>query len=154
MSYRNDRFFASMKSLDELAETIDLAKMRAVSDGGRSVKTLEYALDVTREEEESAEMDEILVRARRLHAAEMRLRRAELVHTIPTLHLVCRYGPRRRLSILEIQRRRNVSLRDAEWVYFAHLKKIVNLFLGPIDTGVSACDEESEQGNLLSYRCT
>ena len=124
MNYRNARLANGFLSLDQLAGEIDLVKSRVVSDGGAGVERIVRMIDcsdcsidgapryLAEEREAAAE------RQRRIHAAEMKLRRAGRGYLLPVLRLIVSNGNNRELSLAKIRRA----------TYFRHREALLRFF--------------------------
>ena len=115
MSTRNDRFNASMRSLDELTSSFkDPSKANVFSDKGlgveRMVSTLDY--DVTAEERLLSAL------ADKLFIAEMRLVDANRKYLIPVLLLIVENGKDREKSPEKVSRSTYFRHRDALLEFF------------------------------------
>ena len=96
MSTRNDRFNASMRSLDEFTGSFDdPTKIAAFSDMGQGVERM---LD---------EIDPVPIApvAPELHKAEMRLYRAGLGYLVKVLRLIVKKRNNRKESIWELAKK-------------------------------------------------
>ncbi len=112
MSTRNDRFNASMRSLDELTASFeDPSKADVFSDKGLGVERMAESVDV--------HQGEAHVRKRKLHLAEMRLHRARRGYLVPVLRLIVRYGSARNFSLEKISRAQYFRHRDALLRFFS-----------------------------------
>ena len=115
MSTRNERFNASMRSLDEFTASFeDPTKAQVFSDKGqgveRMVTTLDY--DITAEElVQSAIEDNLFI-------AEMRLVEANLTRLIPVLLLIVENGNDREKSLEKVSRSTYFRHRDALLEFF------------------------------------
>ena len=114
MSTRNDRFNKSMCSLEEFIESFeDPSKIAAFSDGGTGVPPVRHgACDG---QDARRPRDPCLAK---LHAAIMRLRRANRGYLIPVLRLIVRNGNMRDLSLEKVPRRTYFRHRDALLRFF------------------------------------
>ena len=114
MSTRNDRFNKNMQSLEEFIESFeDPSKIAAFSDGGTGVPPVRYgACDG---QDARRPRDPCLAK---LHAAIMRLRRANRGYLIPVLRLIVKHGSARFLSLEKISRTQ----------YFRHRNELLRFF--------------------------
>ena len=122
MSTRNDRFNASMRSLDELTASFkDPSKAEVFSDKGLGVERMLDEIDHTLGQRAScplgphpatgetpvAPVPVAPVRdPMKLHRAEMRLYRAGLGHLVRVLRLIAKNGNNRKESIWELAKSR------------------------------------------------
>jgi len=100
MSYRNDRFNRRMLSSDQTS--IDPAKDRSRSDGGRGVERMVDVIDYTPELEDAEDAKEKAIQASsegRLVEVLLRLVEARKEHLIPTLLYIINFGSDRDESI-------------------------------------------------------
>ena len=93
MSFRNERMARGFRSLDRLADTIDLGKSRLVSDCGAGARQIRSAADG----EEAGPRED--ARAARLAEARRRLVESGLARLLPVLDQIVRNGKNRRESI-------------------------------------------------------
>ena len=113
MSTRNDRFNKSMCSLEEFIESFeDPSKIAAFSDGGTGIPPLQFACNG---QDTHCPGDPWQAK---LHAAIMRLRRANRGYLIPVLRLIVRNGNMRDLSLEKVPRRTYFRHRDALLRFF------------------------------------
>ena len=117
MSTRNDRFNASMRSLDELTASFeDPSKAEVFSDRGLGVERMLDEIDnpggtgfLPVQEAEGQFLDANGRDARsteaKLHRAEMRLYRAGVGYLVKVLRLIVKNGTNRKESIWELARR-------------------------------------------------
>ena len=117
MSTRNDRFNASMRSLDELTASFeDPSKAEVFSDRGLGVERMLDEIDnpggtgfLPVQEAEGKFLDANGRDARsteaNLHRAEMRLYRAGVGYLVKVLRLIVKNGTNRKESIWELARR-------------------------------------------------
>ena len=96
MSFRNERMARGFRSLDRLAETVDLGKSRLVSDGEAGARQIRRAADG---EEASFRED---TRAERLAEARRRLAESGLARLVPVLDQIVRNGKNRQESICNL----------------------------------------------------
>ena len=96
MSFRNERMARGFRSLDRLADTIDLGKSRLVSDCGAGARQIRRAADG---EEASPRED---ARAARLAEARRRLVESGLARLVPVLDQIVRNGKNRQESICNL----------------------------------------------------
>ena len=144
MSTRNDRFNASMRSLDELTASFeDPSKAEVFSDRGLGVERMMDKIDktggtgilpvqdvegrfsdVNGRDARSTDARSTKVRRRfsatKLHAAEMRLYRAGRGHLVTVLRLIVENGSARHFSLEKISRR----------TYFRHRNALLRYFCG------------------------
>ena len=119
MSFRNERMMRKFRSLDMLAETIDLGKSRLVSDGG------EGARQIRRDDDEDAQPD---TRAERLADARRRLVESGLKRLLPVLEQIVKNGKNRKESICNlaiIWRRKKEGARRE---YYRGVKELLTFF--------------------------
>ena len=145
MSTRNDRFNASMRSLDELTASFeDPSKADVFSDKGLGVERMAESVDVHLREAASRRLNEdgahslqsgetplppcetplpqsepTHVRKRKLHVAEMRLYRAGCGYLVPVLRLIAENGSARHFSLEKISRAQYFRHRDALLRFFS-----------------------------------
>ena len=120
MSYRNERFNRSMRSLEVIVTGItDVSKAKVFSDCGTGVRRMLAALDWdTRQVEkrgEGGQRQEDL-----LFNAEMRLVEAGKRHLIPVLLLIVENGANREESMKRVPKR----------TYFRHREALLRFFSG------------------------
>jgi hypothetical protein len=96
VSFRNERMARGFRSLDRLADTIDLGKSRLVSDCGAGARQIRRAADG---EEASPRED---ARAARLAEARRRLVESGLARLVPVLDQIVRNGKNRQESICNL----------------------------------------------------
>lgn len=96
MSFRNERMARGFRSLDRLADTIDLGKSRLVSDCGAGARQIRSAADG----EEAGPREG--TRAARLAEARRRLVESGLARLLPVLDQIARNGRNRRESICNL----------------------------------------------------
>ena len=114
MSTRNDRFNKNMQSLEEFIESFeDPSKIAAFSDEGTGVPPVRYGAC----DGQDAHCPRDPWQAK-LHAAIMRLRRADRGYLIPVLRLIVKYGAARFLSLEKIPRAQ----------YFRHRNELLRFF--------------------------
>ena len=119
MSFRNERMMRKFRSLDMLAETIDLGKSRLVSDGG------EGARQIRRDDDEDAQPD---TRAERLADARRRLVESGLKHLLPVLDQVVKNGKNRKESICNLAIIWRLKKSVARVKYYRGVKALLSLF--------------------------
>ena len=119
MSFRNERMMRKFRSLDMLAETIDLGKSRLVSDGG------EGARQIRREDDEDAQPD---TRAARLADARRRLVESGLKRLLPVLDQVVKNGKNRKESICNLAIIWRVKKEIARRRYYRGVQALLSLF--------------------------
>ena len=138
MSTRNDRFNASMRSLDELTASFeDPSKADVFSDKGLGVERMAESVDVHQGEAASRRLNDdgahslqsgetplppcepAHVRKRKLHVAEMRLYRAGRGYLVPVLRLIAENGSARNFSLEKISRAQYFRHRDALLRFFS-----------------------------------
>ena len=115
MSTRNERFNASMSSLDELSASFeDPTKANVFSDKGKGVERMVTMLDydVTAEERLQSALED------KLFIAEMRLVDANRRYLIPVLLLIVENGKDREKSIEKVSRSTYFRHRDALLDFF------------------------------------
>ena len=95
MSFRNERLMQKFRSLDMLAETIDLGKSRLVSDGGEGARQIRG--EVSAEDGGGGVQPD--TRAERLADARRRLVESGLKRLLPVLDQVVKNGKNRKESI-------------------------------------------------------
>ena len=114
MSTRNDRFNRNMQSLEEFVESFeDPSRIAAFSDGGTGVPPVQHGTCNGRDSRCPS-----VSRQAKLHAAIMRLRRANRGYLIPVLRLIVKYGTARFLSLEKISRTQ----------YFRHRNELLRFF--------------------------
>ena len=119
MSFRNERMMRKFRSLDKLAETIDLGKSRLVSDGG------EGARQIRREDDEDAQPD---TRAERLADARRRLVESGLKRLLPVLEQIVKTGKNRKESICCLAMIWRVKKEIARRRYYRGVQALLSLF--------------------------
>ena len=122
MSFRNERMARGFRSLDRLADTIDLGKSRLVSDCGAGARQIRSAADG----EEAGPRED--ARAARLAEARRRLVGSGLARLLPVLDQIARNGRNRRESILrlsQIWRRRKSGARRE---YYRGVQELLTFF--------------------------
>ena len=119
MSFRNERMMRKFRSLDMLAETIDLGKSRLVSDGG------EGARQIRRDDDEDAQPE---TRAERLADARRRLVESGLKHLLPVLDQVVKNGKNRKESICNLAIIWRLKKSVARVKYYRGVKALLSLF--------------------------
>ena len=116
MTFRNERFNASLVSLDEFTDGFeDPSKIAAFSDRGTGIPPIRHG---DRHGQAAPSSDDS--RQTKLHAAIMRLRRANRGYLIPVLRLIAKYGTARNLSLEKVPRR----------TYFRHRDALLRFFCG------------------------
>ena len=113
MSYRNERFNRSMKSLDAmLSGYSDPSKSKVLGDGGKALEQLLDAIDYSperkREQKRQLADNRLARRKNRLQRLASAIRRtieANKAHLVPTLLLIVRNGSRRKESLKLIPER-------------------------------------------------
>ena len=116
MSTRNDRFNKNMLSLEEFIESFeDPSKIAAFSDGRTGVPPVLHG--ACNGQDAHCPCDS---RQAKLHAAIMRLHRANRGYLIPVLRLIIRNGNLRDLSLAKVPRR----------TYFRHRDALLRFFCG------------------------
>ena len=116
MSSRNDRFNKSMISLEEFIDTFeDPSKIAVFSDRGTGVPPVRHGAFNGQDARCPGDS-----RQAKLHAAIMRLRRANRGYLIPVLRLIVRNGDLRDLSLAKVPRR----------TYFRHRDALLRFFCG------------------------
>ena len=114
MSTRNDRFNKSMCSLEEFIGTFeDPSKIAAFSDGGTGVPPVRHGACDGQDARRPSDS-----RQAKLHAAIMRLRRANRGYLVPVLRLIVKHGSARFLSLEKISRAQ----------YFRHRNELLRFF--------------------------
>lgn len=126
MSTRNERFADSFRSLDRMLEGVDATKAPILSDRGAGVERIVGDCDWSPD----GEREYLSAYNRKIHAAQMRLYRANLGYAVPTLMCIIRNGRRYGDSVREIAASRQVSYEVAKDVYFSHRKKIEESYFG------------------------
>ena len=115
MSTRNERFNASMSSLDEFTASFeDPTKANVFSDKGKGVERMVTMLDydVTAEERLKSALED------KLFIAEMRLVDANRRYLIPVLLLIVENGKDREKSLEKVSRSTYFRHRDALLEFF------------------------------------
>ena len=114
MSTRNDRFNKSMCSLEEFIDSFeDTSKIAAFSDRGTAIPPIRHG---DRHRQAAPSSDDS--RQTKLHAAIMRLRRANRGYLVPVLRLIVKHGSARFLSLEKISRAQ----------YFRHRNELLRFF--------------------------
>ena len=126
MSYRNERFNRSMKSLDAMLSGYpDPSKAKLLGDGGKALEQLLDAIDYSperkREQKRQLAVNRLARRKNRLQMLASAIRRtveANKSHLVPTLLLIVRNGARRKESLKLIPER----------TYRRHRRELCKLF--------------------------
>ena len=106
MSTRNDRFNASMRSLDEITASFeDPSKADVFSDKGQGVERMLDEIDQTPLTQDGVRNGQAALSSAKLHTAEMRLYRAGVGYLGKVLRLIVKNGTNRKKSIWELARR-------------------------------------------------
>ena len=124
MSYRNDRFQDSFVSLDAIADTIDLAKARIVSDNGAGARKIHG-------EDNESELEELKInklQKKKLRDAITKLTNANKKHLIPVLLQIVKNGKNRKESIAQIALKRNLKFSSAERHYDRGVNALLEIF--------------------------
>lgn len=124
MSYRNDRFQDSFVSLDAIADSIDLAKARIVSDNGAGARRI-------RGEDTELELEELeinKIQKQKLRDAITKLTNAGKKHLIPVLIQIVKNGKDRKESIAQIALKRNLKFSSAERHYDRGVNALLEIF--------------------------
>jgi len=116
MSRRSERFNRAMLSVD--AESIDRAKSRTTSDGGRGVERLTEAIDYDDKAETAREKRIRAEREEKLFKAEMRLVEAGKGYLIRVLLLIVENFYNREESLKVVPRA----------TYFLHRQQLIDFF--------------------------
>ena len=120
MSFRNERLMQKFRSLDMLAETIDLGKSRLVSDGGEGARQIRGEDD-----DEDAQPD---TRAERLADARRRLVESGLKHLLPVLEQIVKNGKNRKESICNLAKTWHVKKKAARLRYYRGSSALLTFF--------------------------
>ena len=120
MSTRNERLADTFRSLDRMLEGVDATKAPILSDRGVGAERIVGVCDRSPDEER----EYLSSYNRKIHAAQMRLYRANLGYAVPTLMCIIRNGRRYGDSVREIAASRKVSYDVAKETYFGHRKKL------------------------------
>lgn len=124
MSYRNDRFQDSFVSLDAIADSIDLAKARIVSDNGAGAKKIRG--EDTERELEELEINKI--QKRKLRNAITKLTNAGNKHLIPVLLQIVKNGKDRKESITQLSHRWKMQTPSTGVKYHRGLETLLKIF--------------------------
>ena len=119
MSFRSERMMRKFRSLDKLAETIDLGKSRLVSDRG------EGARQIRRDDDEDAQPD---TRAERLANARRRLVESGLKRLLPVLEQIVKNGKNRKESICCLAMIWHVKKKAARLRYYRGSSALLTFF--------------------------
>jgi hypothetical protein len=122
VSFRNERMARGFRSLDRLADTIDLGKSRLVSDGGAGARQIRRAADG---EETSPRED---TRAARLADARRRLVESGLARLVPVLDQIVRNGKNRQESICNLAKTWHVKTPIARLRYYRGSSALLAFF--------------------------
>ena len=122
MSFRNERMAMGFRSLDRLADTIDLGKGRYVSDRGAGARQIRRAADG---EAASPRED---TRDARLADARRRLAENGLARLVPVLDQIVRNGKNRQESICNLAISRHLKRRSAERFYDRGVQALLTFF--------------------------
>ena len=134
MSSRNDRFNKSMISLEEFIDTFeDPSKIAVFSDRGTGVPPVRHGAFNGQDARCPGDS-----RQAKLHAAIMRLRRANRGYLIPVLQLIVRNGDLRDLSLAKVPRRTYFRHRDALLRFFCGTPPCYRLRGGAIEVRYSS----------------
>ena len=126
MSTRNERLADTFRSLDRMLEGVDATKAPILSDKGAGAERIVGASDRSPDEER----EYLSSYNRKIHAAQMRLYRANLGYAVPTLMCIIRNGRRYGDSVREIAASRRIDYVAAKKLYFSHRKKIEESYFG------------------------
>ena len=129
MSFRNERMAMGFRSLDRLADTIDLGKSRYVSDRGAGARQIRRAADG---EAASPRED---TRDARLADARRRLAENGLARLVPVLDQIVRNGKNRQESICNLAAIWRQKKPVARVNYYRGVNALLALFQ-PIKSGV------------------
>ena len=124
MSFRNERLMQKFRSLDMLAETIDLGKSRLVSDRGEGARQIRGE-DGAEDSGGGAQPD---TRAARLADARRRLVESGLKRLLPVLDQVVRNGKNRKESICCLATIWRLKKSVARVKYYRGVKALLSLF--------------------------
>ena len=122
MSFRNERMAQGFRSLDRLADTIDLGKSRLVSDCGAGARQIRRAADG---EEASPRED---TRAARLADARRRLVESGLKRLVPVLDQIVRNGKNRQESICNLAAIWRRKKEGARREYYRGVQELLTFF--------------------------
>ena len=122
MSFRNERMARGFRSLDRLADTIDLGKSRLVSDREAGARQIRRAADG---EEASPRED---TRSARLAEARRRLTEHGLARLVPVLDQIVRNGKNRQESIGRLSQIWHVKSEIARRRYYRGSTDLLTFF--------------------------
>ena len=124
MSYRNDRFQDSFVSLDAIADSIDLAKARIVSDNGAGARRI-------RGEDNESEIEELKInklQKQKLRDAISKLANANKKHLIPVLIQIVTNGKNRKESFWRLSRIWKRKLSGTRREYYRVVNELLMFF--------------------------
>ncbi len=124
MSYRNDRFQDSFLSLDAIADTIDLAKARIVSDNGAGARRI-------RGENTELELEELeinKIQKQKLRDAITKLTNAGKKHLIPVLIQIVKNGKDRQESIAQLSQQWKMQTSSTRRKYYRGINSLLKIF--------------------------
>ena len=124
MSYRNDRFQDSFVSLDAIADSIDLAKARIVSDNGAGARRI-------RGEDNESEIEELKInklQKQKLRDAISKLANANKKHLIPVLIQIVKNGKNRKESFWRLSRIWKRKLSGTRREYYRVVNELLMFF--------------------------
>ena len=124
MSFRNERLMQKFRSLDMLAETIDLGKSRLVSDGGEGARQIRR--EVSAEDGGGGAQPD--TRAARLADARRRLVESGLKRLLPVLDQIVKNGKNRKESIGRLAQIWHVKSEIARRRYYRGSSDLLTFF--------------------------
>ena len=124
MSFRNERMMRKFRSLDKLAETIDLGKSRLVSDRGEGARQIRGE-DGAEDGGGGAQPD---TRAKRLADARRRLVESGLKRLLPVLEQIVKNGKNRQESIGRLAQIWHVKSEIARRRYYRGSSDLLTFF--------------------------
>ena len=124
MSFRSERMMRKFRSLDKLAETIDLGKSRLVSDRGEGARQIRGEVSA----EDGGGGSQPDTRAERLADARRRLVESGLKRLLPVLEQVVRNGKNRKESICNLATIWRVKKEIARRRYYRGVQALLSLF--------------------------
>ena len=122
MSFRNERMARGFRSLDRLADTVDLGKSRYVSDCGEGARQIRSAADG---EEAGLRED---TRDARLAEARRRLVESGLKRLLPVLDQIVKNGKNRQESICNLAKTWHVKSEIARRRYYRGSTDLLTFF--------------------------
>ena len=120
MSTRNERLADTFRSLDQMLEGVDATKAPILSDKVAGAERIVGASDRSPDEER----EYLSSYNRKIHAAQMRLYRANLGYAVPTLMCIIRNGRRYGDSVREIAASRLIDHGASKTLCFFTPKKL------------------------------